>query len=133
MRPPRPEQQFGSRNGIAVPSIPAKVRGPSWVDSIALRKSIKLECYVNAVDLKASSRKFRCVATRRNSLRQVLATNLRLLRNESGWSQEDLAAEAGLHRTFVGAVERAERNISLDNIEKLAVALRVEPWTLLKR
>jgi len=63
----------------------------------------------------------------------VLATNLRLLRNEKGWSQEDLAAEAGLHRTFVGAVERAERNISLDNIEKLAGALRVEPWTLLKR
>jgi len=73
------------------------------------------------------------VAARRNTLRQVLATNLRLLRNEKGWSQEDLAAEAGLHRTFVGAVERAERNISLDNIEKLAGALRVEPWTLLKR
>jgi transcriptional regulator with XRE-family HTH domain len=63
----------------------------------------------------------------------VLATNLRLLRNERGWSQEDLAAEAGLHRTFVGAVERAERNISLDNIEKLAGALRVEAWSLLKR
>jgi len=73
------------------------------------------------------------VAARRNSLRQVLATNLRLLRNQAGWSQEDLAAEAGLHRTFVGAVERAERNISLDNIEKLAVALAVEAWTLLKR
>jgi transcriptional regulator with XRE-family HTH domain len=73
------------------------------------------------------------VAARRNSLRQVLATNLRLLRNEREWSQEDLAAEADLHRTFVGAVERAERNISLDNIEKLAVALGVEPWTLLKR
>lgn len=63
----------------------------------------------------------------------MLATNLRLLRNERGWSQEDLAAEAGLHRTFVGAVERAERNISLDNIEKLAVALGVEAWSLLKR
>jgi transcriptional regulator with XRE-family HTH domain len=63
----------------------------------------------------------------------VLATNLRLLRNERGWSQEDLAAEAGLHRTFVGAVERAERNISLDNIEKLAVAVGVEAWALLKR
>ncbi|MBI3438505.1 MAG: helix-turn-helix transcriptional regulator [Proteobacteria bacterium] len=73
------------------------------------------------------------MAARRNSLRQVLATNLRLLRNERGWSQEALAAEAGLHRTFVGAVERAERNISLDNIEKLAVATRVEAWTLLKR
>jgi transcriptional regulator with XRE-family HTH domain len=73
------------------------------------------------------------VAARRNSLRQVLATNLRLLRNERGWSQEDLAAEAGLHRTFVGAVERAERNNSLDNIEKLALAIGVEPWSLLKR
>ncbi|NJM35959.1 MAG: helix-turn-helix transcriptional regulator [Rhodomicrobium sp.] len=73
------------------------------------------------------------MAARRNSLRQVLATNLRLLRNERGWSQEDLAAEAGLHRTFVGAVERAERNISLDNIEKLALAIGVEPWSLLKR
>jgi len=73
------------------------------------------------------------VAARRNSLRQVLATNLRLLRNERGWSQEDLAAEAGLHRTFVGAVERAERNISLDNVEKLALAFGVEAWSLLKR
>lgn len=73
------------------------------------------------------------MAARRNSLRQVLATNLRLMRNEKGWSQEDLAAEAGLHRTFVGAVERAERNISLDNVEKLAVALDVEPWSLLRR
>lgn len=73
------------------------------------------------------------MAARRNSLRQVLATNLRLLRNERGWSQEDLAAEAGLHRTFVGAVERAERNISLDNVEKLALAFGVEAWSLLKR
>lgn len=70
---------------------------------------------------------------RKNSLRQVLATNLRLLRNERGWSQEDLAGEAGLHRTFVGAVERAERNISIDNVERLAVALSVDAWSLLKR
>lgn len=70
---------------------------------------------------------------RKNSIRQVLATNLRLLRNAKGWSQEDLAGEAGLHRTFVGAVERAERNISLDNIERLATALSVEAWSLLKR
>lgn len=70
--------------------------------------------------------------TRRGSLRQILATNIRILRNGRGWSQEDLGAEAGLHRTFIGAVERAERNLSLDNAEKLAVALSVEAWTLLK-
>jgi transcriptional regulator with XRE-family HTH domain len=73
------------------------------------------------------------VPARKNTLRQVLATNLRLLRNAKGWSQEDLAGEAGLHRTFVGAVERAERNISIDNIERLAAALSVEAWSLLKR
>lgn len=70
---------------------------------------------------------------RKVPLRQVIATNLRLLRNSRGWSQEELAGESGLHRTFVGAVERSERNISIDNVEKLADALGVEPWSLLKR
>ena len=61
----------------------------------------------------------------------MLGTNLRRRRAELGLSQEGLAAEAGLHRPFVGAVERAERNISLDNIEKLARALGVPGWQLL--
>ena len=55
--------------------------------------------------------------------RGVLAANLVRLRKERGWSQEELAFEAGLHRTFVGHVERQIRNISLDNIERLASAL----------
>ena len=45
-------------------------------------------------------------------------------------SQEDLANRAGLHRTYVGSVERGERNISIDNIEKLAIALDVSPADL---
>jgi len=73
------------------------------------------------------------VSARNPSLREILATNLRKLRNERRWSQEDLAAEVGLHRTYVGSVERAERNISVDNIERLGVALGVEPWQLLRR
>ena len=65
-------------------------------------------------------------------LRKVLAENLRRYRANLGLSQESLADEAGLHRTFVGAVERSERNISLDNIEKLAGALKVSPYELLR-
>jgi len=68
----------------------------------------------------------------RRGLREVLAANLRRQRASLGLSQEALADEAILHRTFVGAVERCERNISIDNIEKLAKALKVEAWELLK-
>jgi transcriptional regulator with XRE-family HTH domain len=64
--------------------------------------------------------------------RKILALNLRRLRAEQGISQEDLADRAGLHRTYVGSVERGERNISIDNIAKLAAALGVEANELLR-
>lgn len=64
-------------------------------------------------------------------LRAVLARNIIRLRQERKWSQEQLAFEAGLHRTFVAHVERHARNISLDNLEKIALALGVAPYSLL--
>jgi transcriptional regulator with XRE-family HTH domain len=60
-----------------------------------------------------------------------LARHLRAERASRGLSQEQLADLAGLHRTYVGSVERAERNVSLDNIEQLALALGVDISTLL--
>lgn len=57
--------------------------------------------------------------------RKILARNTRRIRLLRGWSQERLAAECGLHRTYVSAVERGERNIGIDNAERLAKALRV--------
>lgn len=65
-------------------------------------------------------------------LRGVLAFNVRLLRVNKGWSQEALALECGLDRTYVSAVERSRWNVSLSNIGALALALEVEPWVLLK-
>lgn len=52
-----------------------------------------------------------------------IANQVRLLRISKGWSQEELAARCGLHRTYVGAVERAERNITVGTLYKLAFAL----------
>lgn len=47
-----------------------------------------------------------------------------------GLSQEELAVKAGVHRTYIGMIERAEKNITLSNIEKIAKALGVEISTL---
>lgn len=64
-------------------------------------------------------------------LRRVVATNLRRIRLSRKLSQEALADEAGLHRTFIGHVERGATNLSLDNLERLADALGVAAYELL--
>jgi len=66
-------------------------------------------------------------------LRILFAANLRRERESRGLSQEHLADLAGLHRTYVGSVERGERNISIDNVERLAKALELEPAGLLRK
>lgn len=65
-------------------------------------------------------------------LRTIFAANLRRERDRRGLSQEQLADLAGLHRTYGGSVERGERNISIDNVERLARALDLEPASLLR-
>ena len=64
-------------------------------------------------------------------LRTVFAANVRRLRRERGMSQEGLAFEAGLHRTYISGIERGIRNVGLDNIGVLAKALGVQPAELL--
>jgi transcriptional regulator with XRE-family HTH domain len=61
----------------------------------------------------------------------VLAKNMRRLRATRGLSQEALAPECGINRTYLG-VERSERNVSIDNIARIARGLRIEPWKLLR-
>jgi transcriptional regulator with XRE-family HTH domain len=65
------------------------------------------------------------------SARNVFAANIRRKRLGLGLSQETLAELADLHRTYVGSVERGERNVSIDNMERLANALGVQLRDLL--
>ena len=67
-----------------------------------------------------------------SSARRIFAENLRKARLAKKLSQEDLAEVSGLHRTYVGSVERAERNVSIDNMERLSAAVGVSMPELLK-
>jgi len=58
--------------------------------------------------------------------------NIRKCREKKGWSQEQLAFEADLHRAYIGQIERGEKNIGLTNLEKIAKALVIKPEVLLK-
>ena len=64
-------------------------------------------------------------------VRRVFAANLRRVRDDRGLTQEALAALARLHRTYIGSVERGERNISIDNMQRIAEALKVDIRELL--
>jgi transcriptional regulator with XRE-family HTH domain len=66
----------------------------------------------------------------KNDPQRQFGRRVRVLRERSGLSQETLAAKAGIHRTYVGGVERGERNIGLKNIVRLAAALGVHPREL---
>jgi transcriptional regulator with XRE-family HTH domain len=68
------------------------------------------------------------------SLLAILAENIKSFRKEKGCSQEELAEQCGLHRTYIGSVERHERNVTLSTLEALAETLGVTvPELLTKR
>ncbi|WP_046481803.1 helix-turn-helix domain-containing protein [Pseudomonas veronii] len=62
----------------------------------------------------------------------IFATNVRRRRLELDFSQEELAERAGVHRTYVGMLERGEKNVTIYNIDRIAGALEVEPYVLLQ-
>lgn len=67
----------------------------------------------------------------KTTARSRFAVNLRCTRLLRGFSQEELGARAGLHRNYIGSLERNEKNISIDTIEKIANALDVDLLDLL--
>lgn len=58
---------------------------------------------------------------------------LREARHEAGMSQEELGFRSGLHRTYIGSIERGEQSISVDNVYKLAKALKVDAKILFEK
>jgi transcriptional regulator with XRE-family HTH domain len=58
--------------------------------------------------------------------------NVKRIRKERNWSQEEFAFESGLHRTYVSGIERGIRNPTVSIVERLAAALDVEPFELLR-
>ena len=65
------------------------------------------------------------------NLIHIFASNVKKYRAIKGLSQESLADLSGLHRTYISAIERERRNISIENIEKIAAALDVDAYQLL--
>ena len=68
-----------------------------------------------------------------DSLRATLADNIKAFRSKKGLSQEGLAEICGLHRTYIGSVERQERNVTLSTLEVLSAALEVSVPELLSK
>lgn len=68
-----------------------------------------------------------------DSLRATLAENIKAFRSQKGLSQEDLAELCGLHRTYIGSVERQERNVTLSTLEVLSAALGISVPELLTK
>jgi transcriptional regulator with XRE-family HTH domain len=65
-------------------------------------------------------------------LQRALGRNLRAYREERGLSQEAFADVLGVHRTYMGGVERGERNLTLKSVERIAGRIEVDPLELLK-
>lgn len=65
-------------------------------------------------------------------LQRVVGRNLRVYRASKGLSQEAFADVVGVHRTYMGGLERGERNLTLKSVEKIAAKLDVDPLSLLR-
>ena len=64
-------------------------------------------------------------------LAEIFGKRVREVRHERGWTQEQLAFEAGVKRAYLSEIENGQRNVSLDVVEKLATALGVSPDSLM--
>ena len=66
-------------------------------------------------------------------INKKVGQNIRKHREKRGWTQEQLAFEANLHRAYIGQIERGEKNIGIRNLEKIANALGIALESIIKR
>jgi len=90
-------------------------------------------CYPLSVDSSAATWQGRCAVEARSRDHVALGQAIRELRLTAGLSQEAFADRCGMHRTYVGGIERGERNVSFANLLRVAGALGVRPSELLVR
>ena len=64
-------------------------------------------------------------------IRSVVAQNIRGFRTLQGYSREDLCKRTGLHLNYLGAIERGEKNVTIDTLNKIAIVLGIDPFALL--
>jgi transcriptional regulator with XRE-family HTH domain len=69
---------------------------------------------------------------RRPNLKEILATNIRGFRAARDWTQDDLATRSGISQYYISQLESAGRNVSIEVLERLAAAFKVEGFLLLK-
>ena len=70
--------------------------------------------------------------TMNTDIKQKLSARIKDLRIKQGYSQEELAGKCDLHRTYISDIERGERNVSIENVERISNALDIDPSELLK-
>lgn len=108
--------------GPHTPSGSLHSRTPSETDQ---KRVLLIVCRLLVVTPRQSSHTMELLTT--------LGRNVARLRARKAWTQERLAEETGLHRTYVGGVERGERNISVRNLARIATALDSTPSALLEK
>lgn len=102
----------------------------------AVRRQMRFDLAIEPASILIVCRRIGCglckvPGVKKNNPAKILGDTIRGLREAEGISQEALADRCGLHRTYVGSVERGERNVSLVNIVRLAKALGQAPAVLL--
>ena len=98
--------------------------------TLHLRKYLTLTTGTNSV--KLTLKEVLRMAIKAHIDFKLIGQRIKIARKKAGWSQEKLAELAGVHRTYIGMIERAEKNITLCNIEKIAKALNIEIQKLLE-